>query len=129
MYDIVDYQVLLHRMRSLGINRVCLRWFDSYLYGRSFKSVSNDVVSSPSPMKCCVPQGSVLGPLLHLVNVHMMCLYLQKACIISFADDTVLILFAKLADDLILKANDALKRLEWFTSLSLLCVNAKKTFY
>ena len=54
--------------------------------------------------------------------------YLQDACITSFADDNVLTVFAKSVDDLIVKANDALKRLEVFTSLSLLCVNVKKTF-
>ena len=49
-------------------------------------------------------------------------------CLISFADDTVLTVFASSVKDLVRKANLALERLEIFTSLSLLCVNVRKTF-
>jgi len=56
----------------------------------------------------------------------MMRFYLQDICITSFANDTALTLFAKTVKDLIAKANNALKRLEVFTSLSLLSVNVKK---
>ena len=54
----------------------------------------------------------MLGPLLYLVYVDMMHIYLQDVCITSFADDTVLTVFAKSVDELIviIKANDALKR-------------------
>ena len=64
---------------------------------------------------------SLLSPLLYLVYVDMMCVYLQDTCITSFADGMVLTVFAKSVDDLIVKAQNALKRLEVFTSLSLLC--------
>ena len=127
-FDTVDYQILLHRTRSVGINGMCLRWFESYLYVRSLKVALNDVVSSSFPVKWGVPQGSMLGRLLYLVYVNMVRFYLQDACITSFADYTVRTVFAKSVDDLIVKPNDALKRLEVFTSLSLLCVNVKKTF-
>ena len=55
------------------------------------------------------------GPLLYLVYVDMMHFYLQDACITSFAADTVLAVFAKSVDDLIVKAEDALKRFDVFT--------------
>ena len=61
-FDTVDYQVLLHQMRGPGINGVCLRWFESYLYGRSLKVVLNDIVSSSFPVKCDVPQDSYAEP-------------------------------------------------------------------
>ena len=66
---------------------------------------------------------------LYLASLRGHAIYLQDACITSFADDTELTLFAKSVDDLILKANDAFKRFEVLTSLSLLCVNAKKTLF
>ena len=79
-------------------------------------------------MKCGVPQGCVLGPLIYLVSADVMRFYLQDVCITSFADDTALTVFAKSIDCLIVKANNALKRLEVFTSLSVMCVNINKTF-
>ena len=46
----------------------------------------------------------------------MMRFYVDNVCITSFVDDTALTVFAKSVDDLIAKANNALKRLEVFTS-------------
>ena len=47
---------------------------------------------------------------------------------ISFADDTVLTVFASSVKGLVRKVNLTLERLEIFTSLSLFCVNVHKTF-
>jgi len=106
-----------------GINRVCLGWLESYLYGRSLKLVLNYVVSPNFPVMFGVPQSSVLGPLLYLVYVDMMRFYLQDVYVTYFAEDTALTVFAKSVDDLIAKANNALKIQKVFTSLNLLCVN------
>ena len=127
-FDTVDFQTLLSRMESLGVRGKCLKWFESYLTGRSLKVVLNDVGSAAFPVTCGVPQGSVLGPLLYLIYVDLMRLYLKDVCLTSFADDTVLTVFASSVKDLVRKANLALERLEIFTSLSLLCVNVRKTF-
>ena len=111
-----------------GINRVCLGWLESYLYGRSLKLVLNYVVSPNFPVMFGVPQSSVLGPLLYLVYVDMMRFYLQDVYVTYFAEDTALTVFAKSVVGLMVKANNDLKRQEVFTSLTLLCVNIKKTF-
>ena len=76
-----NYVAVKNRMKSLGINGVCLRWFESCLYGRSLQDVLNDVVSSSFSVKCGVPQGSEMGSLLYLVYVDMMRFYLQNLCL------------------------------------------------
>ena len=127
-FDTVDFNILLGRLKCLGIRGNSLRWFDSYLLGRSLRVVLNDVTSSSYRLKCGAPQGSVLGPLLYLVYVSAMRFYLQDVYVTAFADDTALTVCAKLIEEAVLKANDALRSLEVFMNLSLLCINVKKSF-
>ena len=126
-FDTVDFKILLKRLQSLGVRGNYLKWFDSFLSGRSIQVVLNDAFSSPYQVKCGVPQGSVLGPLLYLVYVDSMRFYLPECFITTFADDTALTMSSRMIDDLLLKVNRVLKSFYVFTSLSLLSVNVKKT--
>ncbi len=56
-------QILLSTPSSLDITGIPLRWFESYLTGRSFKVAWGGVVSKAHQLVTGVPQGSVLGPL------------------------------------------------------------------
>ena len=69
-FDTVDHPILLHRLQSrFGVTGVVLDWFTSYLTGRRQCVTINGIRSNPRLLKCGVPQGSVLGPLLFLVYV------------------------------------------------------------
>ncbi len=63
-FDTVNHQILLSTLSSLGITGIPLRWFESYLNGRSFKVAWGGEVSTEHPLVTGFPQGSVLGPLL-----------------------------------------------------------------
>ncbi len=63
-FDTVNHQILLSTLSSLGITGIPLRWFESYLTGRSFKVAWGGEVSKAHQLATGVPQGSVLGPLL-----------------------------------------------------------------
>ncbi len=56
--------VSLSTLSSLGITGIPLRWFESYLTGRSFRVAWGGEVSKAHQLVTGVPQGSVLGPLL-----------------------------------------------------------------
>ncbi len=63
-FDTVKYQILLSTLSSLDITGIPLRWFESYLTGRSFRVAWGGEVSKAHQLVTGVPQGSVLGPLL-----------------------------------------------------------------
>ena len=86
------------------------------------------MIPSSYRLKSGLPQGSVLGSLLYLVYVNAMRFYLQDVCVTTFAEDTVLTVYAKSIEEVVLKENDALSWLEVFMNFSLLCVNVKKSF-
>ena len=64
-FDTVDHSILLTRLSNwFGLDDIALNWFASYLSSRSQAEIIADFPSSFSHLTCCVPQGSVLDPLL-----------------------------------------------------------------
>ncbi len=62
-FDTVNHQILLI-LSSLDITGIPLRWFESYLTGRSFRVAWGGEVSKAHKLVTGVPQGSVHGRLL-----------------------------------------------------------------
>ena len=70
-FDTVDHDILLYKMYNYGICGELLKWFRSYLSDRRQYVCVGNACSDFRPIKCGVPQGWVLGPLLFLmVPVH-----------------------------------------------------------
>ena len=64
-FDTIDHSILLNRLKvRYGIIDSVLKWFTSYITGRTQKVNIEDEYSLAFPLKTGVPQGSVLGPLL-----------------------------------------------------------------
>ena len=67
-FDTIDHSILLSRLQyKFGFDGLVLSWFKSYLPGRSFKVLLNDVLSDTFDQEWGVPQGSCLGPLLFVL--------------------------------------------------------------
>ncbi len=56
-FDTVNHQILLSTLSSLDITVIPLRWFESYLTGRSFKVAWGGEVSKAHQLVTGVPQG------------------------------------------------------------------------
>ena len=66
-FDLVDSTILLDKMKIYGFDDNSLKWFQSYLTGRSQVVYIDGHLSDPLPVEIGVPQGSILGPLLYIL--------------------------------------------------------------
>ena len=66
-FDTVDRNLLLIKLEYVGVRGQTLEWFKSYLSNRSQVVFISGVLSEHEQIKCGVPQGSILGPLLFLI--------------------------------------------------------------
>ena len=87
-FDTVNHDILLDKMYHYGIRGVAYDWFCSYLKDRHQCVEFNGVTSSVINMKCGVPQGSNLGPLLFLLYINDLAFVSPDLFSILFADDS-----------------------------------------
>ena len=67
-FDTVCHETLLKKLhKNFGLAGNVLRWFQSYLDGRSFSVIINKSRSGNCILKIGVPQGSILGPILFIL--------------------------------------------------------------
>ena len=100
-FDTVNHQIILSKLNHYGIRGVSNSWFASYLLNRSQSVTLNGVTSSKKEIKCGVPQGYILGPLLFLIYINDMHRAVQSSTLYNFANDTNL-----------LYSNNSLKKLK-----------------
>ena len=69
-FDTVDHDILLQKLEKYGVIGLEHTWFSSYLKNRRQLCRVNGVASNMEEIKCGVPQGSCLGPLLFLIYIN-----------------------------------------------------------
>ena len=90
-FDTIDPDKLLQILHDeLGIDGTALKWFRSFLVGRTQRVKINNEYSDSLEVPCGTPQGSVLGPLLFNINVRSQPRVFKncKFNSSSFADDS-----------------------------------------
>ena len=126
-FDSVKHDILLKKLSFYGIRGIPLQWLESYLSNRKQYVVYNSVNSDMEDVKCGVPQGSILGPLLFLVYINDLSLQSDVLKNVLFADDANFLVQGKNIDVLVHNLNRELLRIsEWF-KCNKLSVNVKKT--
>ena len=66
-FDSINHQILLNKLSFYGIRGLQLTWFSNYLSNRQQYVNFNRTFSQRNIIKCGVPQGSILGPILFLL--------------------------------------------------------------
>ena len=73
----------------MGLCCRLLAWFINYLQDRHQRVVIRDQQSEIGKIKACLPQGSVLGPLLFLTYINDIAMFTRSSMIL-FADNAIL---------------------------------------
>ena len=100
-FDSLSYQILLRKLVNVGVSQTALKWFESYLSGRSQAVRIGTSVSTPLPLLHGVPQGAILSPLLFNIYINDLPSVPRHCILKSFVDDSKLLLsfYVKDLDD------------------------------
>ena len=89
-FDTVNHDIMIDKLRAIGVSSSSLSWFESYLTGRLQCVQVDGTCSEFLPISCGVPQGSILGPQLFLIYINDMSISVN--CKVSlYADDSALL--------------------------------------
>ena len=129
-FDTVDHVILLKKKSShYGIRGSALKWFESYLSNRKQYVTYNGIASSTQTIRCGVPQGSILGPLLFWIYINDLCSMCKHTIPILFADDTNLFSGGKDIRTLENNINNELLNISLGLKVNKLSLNIKNTHY
>ena len=128
-FDTVDHNILLRKLENYGIRGTSLNWFKSYLSARKQSVKFGDQQSTLLLLKCGVPQGSILGPLLFLIYINDMINSSKLLKYILFADDSTLYASHSDLNYLVNLVNKEIKKVKNWIQTNKLTLNVKKTHY
>ena len=128
-FDTVDHHILSRKLYNYGIRGTSLKWFKSYLCERKQFVKFGDEQSTLLLLKCGVPQGSILGPLLFLIYINDMINSSKLLKYILFADDSTLYASHSDLNYLVNLINEEIKHVHNWIQANKLTLNVKKTHY
>ena len=113
-------------MYHYGIRGVALKWFQSYLSDRYQYMTYNGTESTKQNIKCGVPKGPILGPLIFLIFINDLANVCKYMMPLSFGCDTNLFRGGKDINDIHDEISHNLDSIsEWLKS-NKLSLNIKK---
>ena len=92
-FDTVDQHILLKKLEYCGVRGISNKWFALDLSNRKIFFSINGYKLNLADVKCGVPQGSILGPLLFLSYINDIHAAFKYSEMQHFEDDTNLLNF------------------------------------
>ena len=128
-FDTVNHAILLQKLNHYGIRGCSLKWLESYISNRTQYVSYNDATLKLATIKCGVPQGSILGPLLFLIYINDLFQVCKSTSPFLFSDDSNLFLSGNDPQVIQDTMNVELKNISEWLKANKLSINIKKTHY
>ena len=128
-FDTVHHEILLDKLYHYGVRGCAHKWFSSYLTDRQQFVTYSGMKSQNQVIKCGVPQGSILGPLLFLIYINDLATVCKNTFPILFADDSNLFISGRDSDLIMKTLNEELKEISIWLKANKLPLNIKKTHF
>ena len=90
-FDKINHSILLFKLKKLGISGEVGKWIGNFLLNRTQHVTIDGEISTKSPVKSGVPQGTILGPVLFLIYIADIGDCLTSSNMASYADDSKLL--------------------------------------
>ena len=126
-FDSLDHNILLHKLKALGVSGKMLKWFNSYLDRVQYVR-HNGNLSHETKFKCGIPQGSCLGPTLFILYINTVFNSINEDVkIMMFADDCVLYKSHEQCTNVLEKLQEGLNEYVEWGVVNNMHLNASKT--
>ncbi len=128
-FDTIDHSILLKKLHHYGVRGITNDWIKDYLSNRTQYVSFNGTLSEGRVIRCGVPQGSILGPLLFIIYINDFINTSALANFLLFADDTNIFFSHNDPHQLSTVIEHELPKIETWFKLNKLSLNIKKTHY
>ena len=124
-FDTVDHEILISKLELYGVRGTNLEWFKSYVRNRKPICAISGKLSQSKDIRCGVPQGSNLGPILFLLYINALPNCLETTNASLFADDTNLTCKGLNPQEIKLNLNKDLENVPRWLAANKLTLNKK----
>ena len=112
-FDKVDHEILLNKVKAVGITGNIHQWLRSFLSNRKQYVLVDNQKSEPEQVLSGVPQGTVLGPVLFILYINDIVKVIKHSYCMIFADDSKLVKMIESLEDRDLLEEDLQSVIEW----------------